>query len=68
MRFIERIIRCRHDHLLVDERTGFWFVAIGLLRLLYEIDFDLLHDFTNLLSDSSPEDIGFTERESSHRL
>lgn len=61
MGLIEGIIRRGHDHLLIDERAGFRFIAVRFFGLLDEFVLDLLDNFTDLLSDSSTEDIGFTE-------
>ena len=68
MRLIERVICRRHDHLLVDKGTGFWFVSVRFFRFLDEFVLDFFDYFTDFFSDSSSQDIRFTEGESSHRL
>ena len=53
MRLIERIVRRRHDHLLIDKCAGFWFVSVRFFGFLDEFVLDFLDDFTDLLPDSS---------------
>jgi len=59
MRFVERVERCRLDHLFVHPCAGFRFVLPKCLRFLDELSFDLFDDFLDLLTDTASEIVRF---------